>query len=76
MIKLRRQQRLKANKKNVGGPYVPPAYTKPLEGLGSHYGTLSGPIKSFSAVVRTGPKYKVPGKNVLTHPGKKGTGYG
>ena len=76
MIKLRRQQRVKSNKKNLGGPYVPPSGTKPLAGLGSSYGTLSGPVKAFSAVTRPGQKYKVPGKNILTAPGKKGTGYG
>ena len=45
-------------------------------GLGSHYGTLSGPIGAFSPVGRPGKEYKTPGKNVITNPGKHGTGFG
>ena len=45
-------------------------------GLGNHYGTLSGPIGAFSPVGRPGKEYKAPGKNVITNPGKHGTGYG
>ena len=76
MVKMRRQQRVKANTKNLAGPYVPPAHTKPISGLGSSYGTLSGPVKALSAAIKPRPKYKSPGKNVVTNPGKKGTGYG
>lgn len=45
-------------------------------GLGSHYGTLSGPISAFSPNMRPGKAYASPGKNFLTNPGKKGTGFG
>lgn len=76
MIKIRRQWRLKELKKNLAGPYVPPAACKEPSGLGNHYGTLGGPVPSFSAALKTKPKYTVPGKNVLVNPGKIGTGYG
>ena len=44
--------------------------------MGSSYGTLSGPINAFSAANRPKDKYKAPGKNFMTTPGKMGTGYG
>ena len=75
-IKQRRQLRLKEAKKNLGGPYVPPGYPKKSSGTGNYYGTLSGPIASFSAATRPRSKYKAPGINFLINPGKKGTGYG
>ena len=45
-------------------------------GLGNHYGTFAGPIGAFSPNERPKKPYKVPGKNVLTNPGKRGTGFG
>lgn len=45
-------------------------------GLGSHYGTLSGPISAFSPVGKPGKEKKPSGKNVITNPGKRGTGFG
>ena len=76
MIALRRKQNKASSKKHLGGPYVPPSPIKKSSGLGGHYGTLGGPITSFSAATKPGLKYKSPGKNFLTNPGKKGTGYG
>ena len=45
-------------------------------GVGSHYGTLSGPIGAFSAATKPREKPGKAGKNFLTNPGKIGTGYG
>jgi len=45
-------------------------------GIGSYYGTLSGPIAALSPQVKPSKEYKSPGKNLYTSPGKKGTGYG
>jgi len=45
-------------------------------GIGSYYGTLSGPITALSPQVKPSKEYKSPGKNFYTNPGKKGTGYG
>ena len=45
-------------------------------GPGSHFGTISGPIEAFSAANKDKDKYKSPGRNFTTTPGKKGTGYG
>lgn len=63
-------------KKNLAGPYVPPSVPKESSGQGSYYGTLGGSVKSFSAVTRARAKYKEPGRNLTTNPGKKGTGFG
>jgi len=45
-------------------------------GIGSYYGTLSGPIPALSPQAKPGKEYKAPGKNFYTSPGKKGSGYG
>jgi hypothetical protein len=45
-------------------------------GLGSHYGTLAGPIGAFSPTEKSRGAYKSPGKNFYTNPGKQGTGFG
>ena len=45
-------------------------------GVGSHYGTFGGPVTAFSAVEKEQQKYRPAGKNFLTNPGKRGTGYG
>ena len=45
-------------------------------GVGSHYGTLSGPIGAFSAAMKPREKPGKSGKNFLINPGKLGTGYG
>ena len=56
-------------------PFTPhPLYLS--SGQGSHYGTFSGPTGAFSAATKPKEKYKAPGKNFLTNPGKKGTGFG
>ena len=45
-------------------------------GLGTFFGTLGGNVKAFSPVGKGGGSAKNPLKNVLTNPGKRGTGYG
>lgn len=75
-IKIRRQNRLREAQKNIGKAFLPSSGEKKMSGLGNHYGTLSGPIGAFSPVGRPGKEYKAPGKNVITNPGKHGTGYG
>lgn len=45
-------------------------------GVGSNFGTFSGPVQAFSPQRASAPPYKSPGKNVLCNPPKKGTGYG
>jgi hypothetical protein len=75
-VKLRRKRRLMEAKKNLGSSWVPSSCSKQPSGVGSHYGTFAGPVSSFSAASRPKDKYKAPGKNFLTNPGKIGTGYG
>lgn len=45
-------------------------------GAGNHYGTFSGTITAFSPVSKGKKAADSPGKNFLTNPPKKGTGYG
>ena len=45
-------------------------------GAGSHYGTFSGPVKTFSPVSKQKNGYASPGRNFITNPSRKGTGYG
>jgi len=49
---------------------------KEPSGLGSTYGTLSGPIGHFSAEDKPKPPPAGVLKNMITNPSKKGTGYG
>eukprot|EP00731_Ephydatia_muelleri_P004029 Em0002g205a len=75
-IKIRRRQRMEETKKNLGKAWVPNSGEKKPSGTGSHYGTLSGPVEAFSALSKPKEMGGSPGKNFLTSPGKKGTGFG
>ncbi|CAK8683127.1 cilia-and flagella-associated protein 96-like [Clavelina lepadiformis] len=75
-VKLRRQQRLKESKKNIGKAFLPNSGSKLPSGLGNSYGTFSGPVGAFSPVSRPRKPYTAPGRNFTTNPGKQGTGYG
>lgn len=75
-IKMRRQHRLKEGQRNIGKAFLPSSGEKKPSGLGNHYGTLGGPISAFSPVSKPGKERKSDGKNVLTNPGKRGTGFG
>ena len=76
IVKIRRKDRIQQAKKNIGKAWVPSSESKHLSGLGSFFGSFEGHIDAFSAVKRGKEKYKSPGKNFLTNPGKHGTGYG
>ncbi|XP_071479298.1 cilia-and flagella-associated protein 96-like [Diadema antillarum] len=75
-VKRRRQDRLKESNKNIGKAFLPSSGDKKPSGLGNHYGTLSGAIPAFSPVGKGAKSHKAPGRNVITNPGKKGTGFG
>ncbi|XP_067673317.1 cilia-and flagella-associated protein 96-like isoform X2 [Haliotis asinina] len=75
-IKMRRQRRQEEAKKNLSKAFLPSSGEKKMSGLGSHYGTLGGPIAALSPGEKPGKPYKSPGKNVMTNPGKEGTGFG
>ena len=76
IVKIRRKDRLQQAKHNLGKAWVPTNNTKLPSGQGSNYGCFDGHIDAFSAVVKGKEKYKSPGKNFLTNPSKRGTGYG
>jgi hypothetical protein len=45
-------------------------------GAGNYYGTFSGPMSAFSPVGKGKKPHVSNGRNFLTNPPKKGTGYG
>lgn len=75
-IKLRRQGRMKAAKKNIGGVFFPSHGDREPCGLGTYYGTIGGSFEAFSRVEKTKPPFVPEMKNFYTNPGKLGTGYG
>ncbi|XP_053315216.1 UPF0602 protein C4orf47 homolog [Spea bombifrons] len=75
-LKQRRKYRIEQAKKNLGKTFLPPSGEKKPSGLGSFYGTLSGPVPAFSAEQKHRKPYTAPGKNLYTNPPKLGTGYG
>ena len=75
-VKKRRQERMDAQKQNIGKQFVPSYVGKTPSGAGSHIGTFSGTIPALSPVANPKKPYVTPGKNFLTNPSKKGTGYG
>jgi len=75
-VKRRRQDRLDQSKRNLGQAFMPSHAGKNPSGAGSHYGTFAGPISTFSPVSKTKKSYLSPGRNFITNPSKKGTGYG
>ncbi|XP_050394507.1 UPF0602 protein C4orf47 homolog isoform X2 [Patella vulgata] len=75
-IKMRRVNRMDESKKNISKAFLPSNGDKKPSGLGSHFGTFGGNVSAFSPASASGKGYKAPGKNILTNPGKKGTGFG
>jgi len=77
-VKIRRQQRTKSQQKNLGGAFVPASGEKKPSGVGSFYGTMTGPgkLEAFSAQIRPREKRGEQKMNFYTNPGQKGTGYG
>jgi len=74
---VKRKNRLERTKKMIGRKvWFPSDGPKEPSGLGSHYGTLSGPIGHFSAESKPKPPRAPVLKNMNTNPPKKGTGYG
>ncbi|VFV22943.1 Hypothetical predicted protein [Lynx pardinus] len=73
---VRRRHMMEEAKKNLGKAFLPSNGDKKPCGLGTYYGTIGGPVPFFSTQLKPRDKYEVPGKNLYTNPGKKGTGYG
>ncbi|KAJ8015152.1 hypothetical protein DPEC_G00023180 [Dallia pectoralis] len=74
-VKRARQYRIQQSKKNIGSVFLPSNGEKKPSGVGSNYGTLSGPIQAMSPLKVQRKPYKPPGKNILTNPPKRGSGY-
>lgn len=75
-VKMSRVQRAKNLEKNLGKAFMPSRGHVDPNGLGTHYGTFSGPIQAFSYVCKAKQPFKPTPKNCLVSPPKKGTGYG
>ncbi|XP_010896639.2 UPF0602 protein C4orf47 homolog [Esox lucius] len=74
-VRLARQYRIQQSKKNIGSAFLPSNGEKKPSGVGSYYGTLSGPMQAMSPMKVQRKPYKPPGKNILTSPPKRGSGY-
>ncbi|KAI4799952.1 hypothetical protein KUCAC02_016490, partial [Chaenocephalus aceratus] len=74
-VRLARQNRNQQNNKNLGKAFLPcNRVTQPC-GSGSYYGTLSGPLEAMSPLSVTQKAHRSPGRNIVTSPSKKGSGY-
>ncbi|XP_012731715.1 UPF0602 protein C4orf47 homolog [Fundulus heteroclitus] len=74
-LRLARRNRMQQAKRNVGKAFLPCSGTKKPCGSGSYYGTLSGPIKATSPLSIPKKAHRSPGRNIVTSPPKKGSGY-
>lgn len=75
-VKMRRRHRMEQAKKNLSKAFLPTNGDKAMNGLGTFFGTIGGNVAALSPVGKGKASAKNPLKNVLTNPGKKGTGYG
>ncbi|XP_026212869.1 UPF0602 protein C4orf47 homolog isoform X2 [Anabas testudineus] len=74
-VRLARQHRIQQAKKNLGKAFLPCNGVKKPCGSGSYYGTLSGPVEAMSPLAVAQKASRSPGRNVMTSPPKKGSGY-
>uniref|UniRef100_A0A3Q3GFC3 Cilia-and flagella-associated protein 96 n=1 Tax=Labrus bergylta TaxID=56723 RepID=A0A3Q3GFC3_9LABR len=70
-----RQNRIQQAKKNLGKAFLPCNSIKKPCGSGSYYGTLCGPVEAMSPLTVARKARPSPGRNILTSPPKKGSGY-
>ena len=76
LVKVRRKERIDQAKKNLSKSWTPSSHSKHPSGMGSSFGCFQTRYDAFSAVNKPRDKYKAPGRNLYTSPGKRGTGYG
>lgn len=76
LTKIRRKERIEQAKKNLGKSWTPSSRSKLPSGQGSTFGCFQTHHDSFAATTKPKDKYKAPGHNLYTSPGKHGTGYG
>ncbi|XP_022612857.1 UPF0602 protein C4orf47 homolog isoform X1 [Seriola dumerili] len=74
-LRLAQQNRIQQAKKNLGKAFLPSNGVKKLCGSGSYYGTLSGPVEAMSPLTVTWKPHRSPGRNIISSPPKKGSGY-
>ncbi|XP_059202787.1 UPF0602 protein C4orf47 homolog [Centropristis striata] len=74
-LRLARQNRIQQAKKNLGKTFLPCNGVKKTCGSGSYYGTLSGPVEAMSPLAVARKPHQPPGRNIVTSPPKKGSGY-
>ncbi|VDP89202.1 unnamed protein product [Echinostoma caproni] len=69
-----RKQRISSKKLNKGKDWVPTSYLKKIDGLGSSYGTFSGPVPYLKPTTVQFHSKTSHLKNITTSSGKKGSG--
>lgn len=74
-IRLARQYRNQQTKKILAKAFLPSNGVKKPCGSGSYYGTLSGPVEAMSPQTLPRKPHRSPGRNIITSPSKKGSGY-
>ncbi|XP_067375711.1 cilia-and flagella-associated protein 96 isoform X1 [Channa argus] len=74
-LRLARQNRIQQAKKNLDKAFLPCNAVKKPCGSGSYYGTLSGPVEAMSPLSVARKAHRSPGRNIITSPPKKGSGY-
>ncbi|XP_070693439.1 cilia-and flagella-associated protein 96 [Pempheris klunzingeri] len=74
-LRLARQYRIQQTKKNLGKAFLPCNGIKKPCGSGSYYGTVSGPVEAMSPLSVARKAHRSPGRNIVTSPPKKGSGY-
>ncbi|XP_047441410.1 UPF0602 protein C4orf47 homolog [Mugil cephalus] len=70
-----RQNHIQQAKKNLGKAFLPSNGVKKPCGSGTYYGTLSGPVEAMSPLSVTEKTHHSPGRNIITSPPKRGSGY-
>lgn len=71
-----RKLRQRELKKNIGKPFKPSGDLGRRTGHGNLYASFEGPKTAMSPLERNKQPQKPLGKNFVTKPGRKGTGYG
>ncbi|KAM9356787.1 cilia-and flagella-associated protein 96 [Symphorus nematophorus] len=74
-VRQARQNRIQQAKKNLGKAFMPSNGVQKPCGSGSYYGTLSGPVEAMSPLSVPPKARRSPGRNIVTSPPKKGSGY-
>ncbi|XP_075869764.1 cilia-and flagella-associated protein 96-like [Nelusetta ayraudi] len=74
-VRSERQHRRQQSKRNLGKAFLPCGGAKNPCGSGTYHGTLTQPIEAMSPLLVGQKVHRSPGRNFLTSPPKRGSGY-